>query len=144
MVLAELAEPTFDDLQIGDPIEEDNASLFFRDAFEYQERDVKSWVVRALIAMMLARLEVLSFETDYEASRSRHVINRIMHGSSASEWLTSTRAVRPEEALDDTSLIDEPLEPIPLRVRPIRLKLRYGGRGEPILQSDAELNLYDD
>lgn len=48
------------------------------------------------------------------------------------------------EANDIDALVDEPLEPIPLKIQPVKLILRYVGRGEPVLQSDTELILFDE
>ncbi len=62
--------------------------------------------------------------------------------SSASTTFLFSMETRAAHDID--ILLDEPLEPIPLKVQPIKLILRYAGRGEPILQGDTELILFDE
>ncbi len=45
---------------------------------------------------------------------------------------------------DKDILIDEPLVAVPLKVQPIKLRIRYRGKGKTILQSNTEFTQYTD
>lgn len=63
------------------------------------------------------------------------------HSSASTTLLFSSGT---HAAHDIDSLLDERLVPIPLKVQPIKLILKYAGRGEPVLQSDTVLVQFDD
>jgi hypothetical protein len=52
--------------------------------------------------------------------------------------------VHKEDALEEDILIDEPLPRLPVKVQPIKLKLRIRGRGKPTFRLETEIDLYDD
>ena len=52
-------------------------------------------------------------------------------------------AIAPYTDYDDI-LLDEPLKPLPVKTGTVRGFLRYAGKGEPILQGDTELHLFED
>lgn len=51
--------------------------------------------------------------------------------------------IHEQASINNYTEMDERLEPIPLKIQPVKLILRYAGRGEPVLQNDTELILLE-
>lgn len=143
MVIAQ--QRTFDRIKVaGDVFEEDNSS------FDFLRKTIKSpgiasvWRNRVFVAQVLLDLDKIELVSGSFSLPSEPLIDGLRELIDTSQSTFTQGRERYRETIDDEVLLDEPLDPIPIRTGTIKLHLTYGGKGEPVLQGNADLYFIDE
>jgi hypothetical protein len=128
------AEPTVRDIRVEHQSNLSNASLN-PDVILSFNADVE---LARLLASMVAAYSI------YRGLESSAALPNEIILSLSEQFSSQTKHLETQwETLEDEALIDMRLEAVPVEVQPVRLRLRYAGEGEPILQK-AEVDILND